>query len=1635
VTAVHLTASWIRSRGRKVTAFALFALVLLSALALASSSKAAVESPPPPQVWSDKADYAPGEAVSLSGANWAPGEAVHIRVNDDAGQTWSRDVDVTAANDGSISDHFQLPTSFVATYSVTASGVSGTATWSFTDGNVKFDVVPTGKTAQFVETLYSASGNCTGAVKSGFPKTLSASSGDNVGVGNNESIRIDAAAVADQGGAFQAWSSTDSPASPFTVITGTGGKSICISGFQSGTRNYRAMYGAANTAPVANAQAVTTNEDTAKTITLSGSDADGNNLTFAIGSSPTHGTLGSTGTVTCTGASPRSCSADVTYTPALNYNGSDSFTFKVNDGTVDSSAATVSITVTAVNDAPTCSNGSATTDEDSAVAAPLSCADVDGDSLTYAIVAGPAHGSLSGSGASRTYTPAANYNGSDSFTFKASDGAADSDTATFSLTVTPANDDPTVARDDGFVTVDEGETAANTGTFGDVDGDTVTLTASVGTIVKDESAGTWSWSFDTSDGPDDSQTVTITANDGQGGSSSTTFSLTVNNVAPTVSFSAGNDTSVNEGTTHTYAFTVTDPGVDTFTVDTYGCGGSGVYVTGSLTTSASGGSFQCTFPDGPASSSVNVKVKDSDGASDSDSEAVQVVAIANVAPTVDLSGPASASEGDTKTYTYTVSDPGDDLNPAITESCGANGNYTNTAAADSFDCTFPDGPASSTVKVTADDGDPSNNIGSDEIDVTVNNVDPVVTAAADQSSDEGETHSFSLGSFTDPGDDGPWSVDVDWGDGSAHTTFSEASAGALTAKSHKYADGPNDHTVTVKVSEAGTAPTPSGQATFSVHVNNVAPTIAWTSAPNPVNENKSGSVTYTFSISDPGDDVSAYLSGYPKCGANGTLQGSPTIGASSGSFQCRFSDGPAFSLVEAKVNDGTDDSNGLSENVEVKNVAPTVNLSGPNTADEGTTKEYTFTLADPGDDSFTFVSGPPTDYPTCGAYGQLLGSPTVAGGSFQCYFPDGPKTTSVAIKVQDDDGGVSAPDVEQVDIISVTIANVPPTVTAPANQNADEGQSKSFTLGSFDDPGADADWKVDVSWGDTSLEPQFTVGSSGVIPAHSHAYADNGTYTVTVTVTDKDGASDSNTFQVAVANVAPTAEFTNNGPVDEGSSFLLTMSNGDDVSSTDKAAKFEFAFDCGDGSGYGAYSSPAALSASANCSTSDNGTRSVKARIKDKDGGVTEYTASVTVTNVAPTAEFTNNGPVDEGSSFTLTMSNGDDVSSADKAAKFEFSFDCGDGSGYGAYSSPAALSASANCSTSDNGTRSVRAKIRDKDGGVREYTGSVTVKNVAPTVSFVSGATSANEGDTKSYSYSWTDPSSADTFPNHSVDCGPKGTALNEIYTAVSKTGSFDCRFGDDSGGGTFAVKATVKDDDGGEGSDTKQVDVDNVNPTASNPAFAFDPVLGTATASFNFADLGYLDTHAASFFTWSAGVAGLKTVTEENAFPDATGTASEKRTFVPGCYNLTVTGTAKDDDGGMSAPLSIFSGSTTGVYANGFRPPIIDNERNIAKYGNVVPVKVALTNPCTGATVTNVSLFVQLLKGVNGEYIQDTNTVTESVSAADSGQQMRTADGMYIFNLSTKSLVANSDYAVQIRLGSVNGPTILQAVLQPKK
>ncbi|HEY6175886.1 MAG TPA: Ig-like domain-containing protein [Kofleriaceae bacterium] len=215
--------------------------------------------------------------------------------------------------------------------------------------------------------------------------------------------------------------------------------------------------------PVAMSFARTLNEDTPNAITLVGSDVDADPLSFTIADGPSHGVL--------SGDPP-----NVTYTPSADYNGDDSFTYTVSDGTATSDPGTVTLHVTPVNDRPVAVNTTVTTDEDTAVNLTLQASDVDSSNLTYTIVTPPADGTLTGSGATRRYLPAGNVNGTRSLTFRVSDGSLTAD-ATVTITIDPVNDPPTAAAD--FTSTDPGtaltyDVVANDS---DIDGDTVTLDA------------------------------------------------------------------------------------------------------------------------------------------------------------------------------------------------------------------------------------------------------------------------------------------------------------------------------------------------------------------------------------------------------------------------------------------------------------------------------------------------------------------------------------------------------------------------------------------------------------------------------------------------------------------------------------------------------------------------------------------------------------------------------------------------------------------------------------------------------------------------------------------------------------------------------------------------------------------------------------------------------------------------------------------------------------------------------------------------------------------------------------------------------------------------------------------------------
>ena len=294
--------------------------------------------------------------------------------------------------------------------------------------------------------------------------------------------------------------------------------------------NTTLISGSLQTTPLAYDGAATTAEATPVAITLTGNEFDGDTLVFTIASSAANGSLGAITPVSAVAAS-------VTYTPAANYNGDDSFTFRVADDDGNTDTATVNITVTAVNDAPVAVADSYSTDEDM----PLSSApgsvldndtDADGDTLTAVLVSGPDDGNLVfNTDGTFTYTPDANFNGTDSFTYRADDGNVLSGVATVTIAVNPVNDVP-VAVADSYST-DEDTTfvsapASVLNNDNDVDGDTLTAVLVTGPGDGDlalNTNGTFTYAPDADFNGTDS--FTYRASDDSSGSAPATVTIAV----------------------------------------------------------------------------------------------------------------------------------------------------------------------------------------------------------------------------------------------------------------------------------------------------------------------------------------------------------------------------------------------------------------------------------------------------------------------------------------------------------------------------------------------------------------------------------------------------------------------------------------------------------------------------------------------------------------------------------------------------------------------------------------------------------------------------------------------------------------------------------------------------------------------------------------------------------------------------------------------------------------------------------------------------------------------------------------------------------------------------------------------------
>ncbi len=415
-----------------------------------------------------------------------------------------------------------------------------------------------------------------------------------------------------------------------------------------------------NTPPNAAADVSSVNEDTTLNINAPGvlgndTDAQNDSLTAQLQTSPANAA-----------SFALNANGSFSYTPNPNFNGTDSFTYTAFDGSFSSNTATVTITVNPVNDNPDALNDSATVAEDSG-ANTISVRNNDniapdtGETLSVTSVTQGASGlvAVTNGGADVSYTPNANFNGADSFTYTISDGNGGSDTATVNITVTSVNDAPNAVDDSATVDEDSGANAvsvfANDSILPDT-GETLTITAKTnganGTVaITGNGTGL---TYAPNAGFNGTDSFTYTVSDGNGGTDTATVSVTVTavNDAPTLD-AIGNKTT-NEGAALTFTATGNDAADSPANSLAYSLIGAPA---GATISAAGAFSWTPTEAQGPGQFSFRVRVTDSGTPNLFDEEEITVtVREVNAAPVLGAIGNGSGFWGNSLGFTATATD-------------------------------------------------------------------------------------------------------------------------------------------------------------------------------------------------------------------------------------------------------------------------------------------------------------------------------------------------------------------------------------------------------------------------------------------------------------------------------------------------------------------------------------------------------------------------------------------------------------------------------------------------------------------------------------------------------------------------------------------------------------------------------------------------------------------------------------------------------------------------------------------------------------------------------------------------------------------------------------------------------------------
>ena len=912
------------------------------------------------------------------------------------------------------------------------------------------------------------------------------------------------------------------------------------------------------------------------------------------------------------------------------------------------------------------------------------------------------------------------------------------------------------------------------------------------------------------DGPA-SQTANVRVIDESGiDENATSFTVTVDNVPPSLTLAGADNAAEGDVYTLSGLDTLVDPGQDTPAayVINWGDGSSERFTPAEF--QALGGATGHVFADGPANAEITVSVTDEDGIFVAGRK---TVTIDNIAPVVALDAVAEVDEGDTYLLAITGSDAGgadDPLSYAIDWGDGSTLQTVTQADLDAAGGAIAhifaddeDGPVNATVRtvsVTVSDDDGGSSTAARP--VTVRNVAPTLDLVGADSADEGAPYTLGLANLVDPGQDTITGILIDWGDGSAPEQIA-----AIGDVMHVYGDDGRFSIVVTLTDEDGDA-----VFTKEISVGNLAPSI---SLAGDTHVNEGNTFNLAISGSDPAGaaDPLTYTVDWGDGGPIETVSQAvmDAIGAL-GHVYVDDEDGEINATPRTITVTADDGDGGITTAlhvVTVDNVAPSISLTGAPSVDLG--RDYTLglgSIVDPGTDTVTtyrvdWGDGNVEDF-------------AAAGDVTHRYADEG--QFSIGVTLIDEDGTHIDAGTTRVVVSAATPLL---SLEAGSDANIDEGAlfTRTISFSDGEDNGTPG-WDYEIDYGDGTVETGTTLVRTLDL---AHVFAD-GDATPVVSVTLRDAADEtaSDSFTVAVANLAPSLSIaTDASAVDEGATVLLTITAADPAGPADPLS---YTIDWGDSVeqtlGQAELDALGGVVAHVYADDEDGPVnvtdRQVTVTVADDDGGSASARTAISVANLAPTLALSGAESVAEGSTYELALGPLQDPGT-DQAMSFVI--DWGDGSsdsfdpaGF------AALAGTAHHVYADgDASYQIRLTATDEDGSFIAGSKLVDVINVAPTV-MVAGAESTDEGTLYALTITTGDAGAGDSV-GVTIDWGD-GSAVQSLSAAelVAAGGVVSHVFIDDDDGPVNAsqrtITVTADDGDGGTATASRSVTVSNVAP-----------------------------------------------------------------------------------------------------------------------------------------------------------------------------------------------------------------------------